>query len=120
MKNSDISTAVSPFYPVACVGPLLSVALFGCIFSIGTFLSGIPIYTVYFSEPRLIMEGVVLLSLFADFSVSIPMSDFKIVVLVCKLKCIGILYIPLLSEYKNRTVLFALCGHFIIVTLASF
>ena len=41
-----------PFYPTACVGSLLSVALFGCTFIMVYFYWVNSIYTVYFSFPE--------------------------------------------------------------------
>ena len=50
-KSAMFCTADFTVYLAACVGSLLSVALFCCIVSIGLFLWVNSIYTLYFSEP---------------------------------------------------------------------
>ena len=60
-----------PFYPTACVGSLLSVALFGCTFIMVYFYWVNSIYTVYFSFPK-ILNTAFLCSLFsAEMPISI-------------------------------------------------
>ena len=51
-KQRHCCRCFPPFYLAACIGSLLSVALFGCKYSIDFILGVIRIYTVVFSEPK--------------------------------------------------------------------
>ena len=57
-KGGSQSRRLSQYYPAACIGLPLGIALFGCSNSIEKTLAVNPIYTVYFSEPQVLFQTV--------------------------------------------------------------
>ena len=55
VEKQRIDSAALHRISCSCVGALLSVALFCCIFNFGTFFGFIRVYTVIFSDPPLFL-----------------------------------------------------------------
>ena len=56
-EKQRIDSAALHRISCSCVGSLSSVALFCCIFSVGTFFGIIRVYTVVFSDPKPFVMG---------------------------------------------------------------